>query len=94
MTELGHGSNVRENEITTTYNPSTQGFIITTPCESAQKYWIGGVGSYTHAVVFSQLVINGKNKGVHAFIAQMRDKDAFRSLYSAATRLCLQSGYQ
>ena len=85
MTELGHGSNVREIETVTTYDSSTQEFVITTPCESAQKYWIGGAGSYTHAVVCSQLVINGKNKGVHAFIAQMRDKDAFRSLCSAAT---------
>lgn len=27
----------------------------------------------THTIVFSQLEINGKNQGVHAFICQMRD---------------------
>jgi len=76
MTELGHGSNVRGIETITTYDPSTQEFVITTPCESAQKYWIGGAANHaTHTVVFSQLIINGKNEGVHAFIAQIRDKD-------------------
>ncbi|GLJ37853.1 hypothetical protein SUGI_0770070 [Cryptomeria japonica] len=76
MTELGHGSNVRGIETITTYDPSTKEFIITTPCESAQKYWIGGAANHgTHAAVFSQLLINGRNEGVHAFIAQIRDKE-------------------
>ncbi|KAI3796374.1 hypothetical protein L1987_39044 [Smallanthus sonchifolius] len=74
MTELGHGSNVRGIETMTRYDASTQEFIITTPWESAQKYWIGGAANHaTHAVVFSQLKINGVNQGVHAFIAQIRD---------------------
>jgi len=25
----------------TTYDPTTEEFVINTPCESAQKYWIG-----------------------------------------------------
>lgn len=33
---------VRGIETVTTYDPTTQEFIINTPCESAQKYWIGG----------------------------------------------------
>lgn len=41
MTELGHGSNVRGIETVTTYDSSTGEFVINTPCESAQKYWIG-----------------------------------------------------
>ncbi|KAJ7542883.1 hypothetical protein O6H91_09G016000 [Diphasiastrum complanatum] len=74
MTELGHGSNVRGIETVTTYDSSTQEFIINTPCESAQKYWIGGAAEHaTHTVVFSQLHINGRSEGVHAFIAQVRD---------------------
>ncbi|KAM7274668.1 hypothetical protein ACFE04_016534 [Oxalis oulophora] len=74
MTELGHGSNVRGIETVTTYDSKTGEFIINTPCESAQKYWIGGAANHgTHAVVFSQLIINGSNQGVHAFIAQIRD---------------------
>ncbi|CAK9172865.1 unnamed protein product [Ilex paraguariensis] len=76
MTELGHGSNVRGIETITTYDSNTGEFVINTPCESAQKYWIGGAANHaTHTIVFSQLNIDGKNQGVHAFIAQIRDSD-------------------
>ncbi|KAJ8763753.1 hypothetical protein K2173_003535 [Erythroxylum novogranatense] len=76
MTELGHGSNVRGIETVTTYDLNTEEFIINTPCESAQKYWIGGAAKHaTHTIVFSQLNIGGKNEGVHAFITQIRDAD-------------------
>ncbi|KAE8076002.1 hypothetical protein FH972_014679 [Carpinus fangiana] len=76
MSELGHGSNVRGIETVTTYDSNTGEFVINTPCESAQKYWIGGAAKHaTHTIVFSQLSINGKNQGVHAFIAQIRDAD-------------------
>ncbi|CAN4117564.1 unnamed protein product [Withania somnifera] len=76
MTELGHGSNVRGIETVTTYDASTGEFVINTPCESAQKYWIGGAANHaTHTIVFSQLIIEGKNQGVHAFIAQIRDEN-------------------
>ncbi|RCV21652.1 hypothetical protein SETIT_4G154600v2 [Setaria italica] len=76
MTELGHGSNVRGIETIATYDSKAREFIINTPCESAQKYWIGGAANHaTHTIVFSQLHINGKNEGVHAFVAQIRDGD-------------------
>ena len=29
----------------------------------------------THAIVISQLEINGTNQGIHVFIAQIRDQD-------------------
>ncbi|KAK9152944.1 hypothetical protein Sjap_000424 [Stephania japonica] len=76
MTELGHGSNVRGIETVTTYDSSTGEFVINTPCESAQKYWIGGAANHaTHTIVFSQLNIDGTSQGVHAFIAQIREAD-------------------
>lgn len=76
MTELGHGSNVRGIETITTYDKNTGEFVINTPCESAQKYWIGGLANHaTHTVAFSQLYIDGVNQGVHAFIVQVRDAD-------------------
>ncbi|KAH7577005.1 hypothetical protein JRO89_XS01G0190200 [Xanthoceras sorbifolium] len=76
MTELGHGSNVRGIETVTRYDSNSGEFIISTPCESAQKYWIGGAANHaTHTIVFSQLEINEKNQGVHAFICQIRDTD-------------------
>ncbi|KAJ4834015.1 Acyl-coenzyme A oxidase 3, peroxisomal [Turnera subulata] len=74
MTELGHGSNVRGLETVATYDAKTSEFVINTPCESAQKYWIGGAASAArYAVVFTQLIMNGENQGVHAFIVQIRD---------------------
>ncbi|KAE8724975.1 Acyl-coenzyme A oxidase 3, peroxisomal [Hibiscus syriacus] len=74
MTELGHGSS--RYETVTTYDTNTGEFVINTPCESAQKYWIGGAFNHaTHTVVFSQLHINGTNQGVHAFVVQIRDAD-------------------
>ncbi|KAJ0244946.1 Acyl-CoA oxidase/dehydrogenase [Hirschfeldia incana] len=76
MTELGHGSNVRGIETVTTYDPRTEEFVINTPCESAQKYWIGEAAIHaTHAIVISQLEVNGTNQGIHVFIAQIRDQD-------------------
>ncbi|OAY80584.1 Acyl-coenzyme A oxidase 3, peroxisomal [Ananas comosus] len=45
MTELGHGSNVRGIETIATYDKSSGEFVINTPCESAQKYWIGGAAN-------------------------------------------------
>ncbi|BFG25096.1 hypothetical protein CerSpe_113690 [Prunus speciosa] len=45
MSELGHGSNVRGIETVTTYDSNTGEFVINTPCESAQKYWIGGAAN-------------------------------------------------
>ncbi|XAR72577.1 Acyl-CoA oxidase [Bertholletia excelsa] len=74
MTELGHGSNVRGIETVATYDSKTGEFVINTPSESAQKYWIGGAANHaTHTIIFSQLNVNGSNQGVHAFIAQIRD---------------------
>ncbi|KAJ4836034.1 Acyl-coenzyme A oxidase 3, peroxisomal [Turnera subulata] len=74
MTELGHGSNVRGIETVASYDATTGEFVINTPCESAQKYWIGGAANdATHTVVFSQLNMNGVNQGVHAFVVQIRD---------------------
>ncbi|XP_039123252.1 acyl-coenzyme A oxidase 3, peroxisomal-like [Dioscorea cayenensis subsp. rotundata] len=76
MTELGHGSNVRGIETIATYDVNNGEFVINTPCESAQKYWIGGAAKHaTHTIIFAQLHINGTNEGVHAFIAQIREAD-------------------
>ncbi|MFQ6620815.1 hypothetical protein Gotur_001604 [Gossypium turneri] len=70
------GFEIRSLETVTTYDSNTGEFVINTPCESAQKFWIGGAAKHaTHAVVFSQLHINGINQGVHAFIVQIRDVD-------------------
>ncbi|CAA6661080.1 unnamed protein product [Spirodela intermedia] len=74
MTELGHGSNVRGIETIATYDSSAGEFIINTPCESAQKYWIGGAACKPHYNLCSAAYTR-KNQGVHAFAARIRDDD-------------------
>lgn len=44
---------VRGIETVTTYDPKTQEFVINTPCESAQKYWIGGAANVRSIFVIS-----------------------------------------
>ncbi|KAL7748275.1 fatty-acyl coenzyme A oxidase [Sorochytrium milnesiophthora] len=74
MTELGHGSNVAGLETTATFDDAADEFIIHTPSITATKWWIGGAAqTCTHAVVFAQLVINGKSYGVKSFVVQLRD---------------------
>ena len=73
QTELGHGSNVRGIETTAEYDHKTQEFILNTPTLTSRKWWPGCLGKVaTHAVVYAQLIINGKEYGVHVFIVQIR----------------------
>lgn len=49
-------------------------FVINTPTISAAKFWPGDLGLFaTHALVFAQMIVHGKNQGVHAFIVPIRD---------------------
>lgn len=73
-TELGHGSNVRRFETRADYDVDNRQFVLHSPSESAQKYWIGGAAQRaTWAVVFAQLFIDRKCYGVHVFLVQLRD---------------------
>ena len=75
QTELGHGSNVRGLETTATYDPYAKCFVMDTPTLTSMKYWPSSMVSATHAVVYAQLVIRGKNYGVHVFMVQLRDEN-------------------
>ncbi len=79
MTETGHGSNVRQLETTATYDPASQEFIIHTPHENAGKEYIGNALHGKMASVFAQLITNGDNQGVHAFLVPLRN-DAHETL--------------
>ena len=41
LTELGHGSNVRDIMTTAHYDSDRHEFIINTPNDQAMKFWIG-----------------------------------------------------
>lgn len=74
MTELAHGSNVAGLETTATFDRETDEFIIHTPHLGATKWWIGGAASTaTHAAVFAQMIVDGKQYGVKTFVTQLRD---------------------
>lgn len=76
MTEIGHGSNVRELETTATYDTATQSFIIHTPHPGAGKCYIGNAATHGRiATVFAQLIVDDTRHGVHPFVVPLRDPD-------------------
>lgn len=76
LTELGYGNNAVEMETTATYDPTSKEFIVNTPHPLAQKYWItNGAVHAKHVVVMAQLIVGGKQEGIHAILVRMRDND-------------------
>lgn len=75
MTETGHGSNVRGIKTTATYVHKTQSLIVHTPGKNDNKEYIGNALDSKMASVFAQLIVGGKNRGVHAILVPLRDKD-------------------
>ena len=56
MTEIGHGSNVRDLETVAVYDPATQEFDLHSPTFTAGKNYIGNAGVHGKiATVFAQL---------------------------------------
>jgi len=76
LTELGHGSNVRGIETTATFDLDSGEFVLHSPTETAQKYWIGGAAEAAKwTTAFAQLYIRGENLGVHPFVIRIRDEN-------------------
>lgn len=75
MTETGHGSNVRGIKTTATYDMESDRIIIHTPGKNDNKEYIGNALHSKMASVFAQLIVNGKNEGVHAILVPLRDSD-------------------
>ncbi|KAI9139906.1 acyl-CoA dehydrogenase/oxidase, partial [Paraphysoderma sedebokerense] len=76
QTELGHGSNVRGLQTIATFNKRNQTFVLHTPTLRSIKWWPGALGKVaTHGVVYAQLIIDGKQYGVHSFMLQLRDEN-------------------
>ncbi len=75
MTELGHGSNVRDIETIARYVRQRGEFIVHTPTDSARKDYIGNAANHGQlATVFAQLEIDGEGYGVHAFLVPIRNR--------------------
>lgn len=75
MTETGHGSNVRGIKTTATYNKERDSIIIHTPGKNDNKEYIGNALHSKMASVFAQLIVDGKNEGVHAILVPLRDAE-------------------
>ncbi|XP_054198789.1 acyl-coenzyme A oxidase-like protein isoform X12 [Homo sapiens] len=85
MTERGHGSNARGIQTEATFDLSAQEFVIDTPCENAEKMYIGNAMYGNYAAVFAQLIIDGRSQGPHCFIVPVRDENG--SLYPGVTAI-------
>ena len=76
LTELGYGNNAVEMESTAEYDAKTDELILTTPTVLSQKYWITNSAIHAkHAIVFAQLIVDGKREGVHAVLCRIRNDD-------------------
>ena len=75
MTETGHGSNVRGIKTTATYDHTTETLVIHTPGKNDNKEYIGNAMHSKIASVFAQLIVNGKNEGVHAILVPLRNEN-------------------
>ena len=74
MTEIGHGSNVNQAEVTATFDLLTKEFVINSPTPTSIKWWIGAAAnSANRTVVFAQLIVGNTNHGVHVFAIKIRD---------------------
>ena len=74
LTELSHGSNVREIQTTATYDEQNQEFKLNSPSYDSYKWWIGGAGKTANmCIVFAQLYVKQVCYGVHSFIVGIRN---------------------
>jgi len=77
LTELGVGNNAVMMATTANYDAASDEFIVNSPTNLSQKYWItNGALHAKHIVVFAQLIkADGTQEGVHAFLVRMRNED-------------------
>jgi len=73
MTEIGHGSNVPGVETTAIFDKATDSFVIHSPTLTSTKFLIGNAACDGRmGVCFAQLILDGKECGVNAFLVPLR----------------------
>lgn len=73
LTEIAHGSNVQGMVTTATYDPNLDKFVVNSLSERGIKFWIGNAAQTANmAVVFANLIVEGRNYGIHAFVVTIR----------------------
>lgn len=73
LTEISHGSNVQGMLTTAIFDEVDKCYVINTPIERAAKFWIGGASQTSNmAIVGANLIVKGKNHGIHMFLVQIR----------------------
>jgi len=88
MSELAHGSNVRDVETVAYYDEASGEFVVHTPSEGARKEWIGNAAQHARvATVFAQLEVKGERHGVHALLVPLRDEQG-RLLHGVRVEDC------
>jgi len=76
LTELGYGNNAVEMATTAIYDNDTDEWIVNTPHNLAQKYWItNGALHAKWIVVFAHLMVGEENHGIHGVLVRMRNDD-------------------
>ncbi|XP_062581681.1 peroxisomal acyl-coenzyme A oxidase 1-like [Saccostrea cucullata] len=81
QTELGHGTFIRGLETTATYDPKTKEFILNSPTVTSTKYWPGNLGKTSNVcLVMAQLETQGRRRGIHLFMVQLRDLNTHKLL--------------
>jgi len=75
LTELAHGAASGASiDTEAVWDKANSVFHLRTPTWEAQKGWVSfGAYQATHGVVWAELVENGKRKGPHLFVTQLRD---------------------
>ncbi|MEU8891591.1 acyl-CoA dehydrogenase [Streptomyces sp. NPDC048442] len=75
-TELGHGNDASALETVAEYDPVSDGFVLHTPTEGAQKFMpnTSSVGGPKSALVAARLLIEGRDEGVFLFLVPLSDE--------------------
>ncbi|KAG5886072.1 hypothetical protein JTB14_018931 [Gonioctena quinquepunctata] len=74
LTEFSHGSNAKGIRTTATYDKQKKVFVLNSADFEAAKCWAGGLGqTASYGTVYAQLVLDGTNYGLHAFVVPLRN---------------------